>query len=177
MRRLTLVALLITAIVAGTGLARAQTTPSRNFTVPLAGANEVPRRPTQARGVAIFHINDDGTAITYQLNVANIQNVIASHIHLAPAGVNGPIVVFLFGPAAPGGGRVDGPIAQGTITAANLIGPLAGHPLSDLITQLQSGGAYVNVHTSDGVDGIDTGPGDFPGGEIRGQVDRGHPGP
>jgi hypothetical protein len=27
------------------------------------------------------------------------------------------------------------------------------------------------VHTNDGVDGPNTGPGDFPGGEIRGQLD------
>ena len=33
-----------------------------------------------------------------------------------------------------------------------------------------SGNAYVNVHTNDGVDPPNTGPGDFPGGEIRGQV-------
>src|SRR2546427_49150 len=53
---------------------------------------------------------------------------------------------------------------------AHLIGPLAGHPFSDLIAAMSAGGTYVNVHTNDGVDGINTGPGDFPGGEIRGQI-------
>ena len=90
-----------------------------------------------------------------------------SHIHLGPAGVNGPIVVFLYGPAAPGGGRHDGVLATGTITAANLIGPLAGQPLSALVAAMQGGNAYVNVHTNDGVGATNTGPGDFPGGEIR----------
>jgi len=61
-------------------------------------------------------------------------------------------------------------ISQGTITAANLIGDLAGHPLSDLIAEMNAGNAYVNAHTNDGVDGINTGPGDFPGGEVRGQI-------
>ena len=84
--------------------------------------------------------------------------------------MNGDITVFLFGPAAAGGGRSDGVLAHGTITAANLIGPLAGHPFSDLIAAMKAGGTYVNVHTNDGVDGINTGPGDFPGGEIRGQI-------
>ena len=46
---------------------------------------------------------------------------------------------------------------------------LAGHPLSDLIDALRLGNAYVNVHTNDGVAPTNTGPGDFPGGEIRGQ--------
>ena len=65
---------------------------------------------------------------------------------------------------------VDGVLASGTFTAANLVGPLAGHPLSELISAMRSGGAYVNVHTNDGVAPTNTGPGDFPGGEIRGQL-------
>src|SRR5439155_11311429 len=116
------------------------------------------------------HLNDAGTELSYQLIVANIDNVIAAHIHLGPPQVNGPIVVFLAGPFAPGGGRTDGVLAEGTITAANLIGPLAGHPLSDLVAEMESGNAYANVHTNDGVDGVNTGPGDFPGGEIRGPI-------
>jgi len=35
---------------------------------------------------------------------------------------------------------------------------------------LNSGNAYVNLHTSDGVDPVNTGPGDFPGGEVRALV-------
>ncbi len=136
----------------------------------LSGDNEVPARDTQGRGVAAFHLSEDGQSIQYRLIVANIENVIASHIHIGPAGVSGPVVIFLFGSAAPGGGRVNGPIAEGVLTAAGLVGPLAGHPFSDLIDAMNTGNAYVNVHTNDGVDGANTGPGDFPGGEIRGQV-------
>jgi hypothetical protein len=35
---------------------------------------------------------------------------------------------------------------------------------------IEAGDAYVNVHTNDGVAPTNTGPGDFPGGEIRGQL-------
>ena len=99
-------------------------------------------------------------------------NVVAAHIHLGSAGINGPVVAFLYDAAGvpPGGGRTNGVLAEGTITAANLINGLAGHPLSDLIAAMESGGAYVNVHTNDGVAPTNTGPGDFPGGEIRGQI-------
>ena len=47
---------------------------------------------------------------------------------------------------------------------------LVRFPFADLIALLDSGGAYVNVHTNDGVDPINTGPGDFPGGEVRGDI-------
>jgi len=117
-----------------------------------------------------FQLNADGTELSYRLISSNIDNVIASHIHLAPAGTNGNIVVFLFGTVAAGGGAQDGVLATGTITAANLINALAGQPLSALIDRMDSGGAYVNVHTNDGVGSTNTGAGDFPGGEIRGQI-------
>jgi hypothetical protein len=42
--------------------------------------------------------------------------------------------------------------------------------MADLIAAIEAGNAYVNVHTNDGVGATNTGPGDFPGGEIRGQL-------
>ena len=38
------------------------------------------------------------------------------------------------------------------------------------LAAIESGNTYINVHTDDGVAPANTGPGDFPGGEIRGQV-------
>ena len=137
---------------------------------PLSGGQEVPANGSKARGNATFDVSADGSQITYKLIVANIDNVVMSHIHIGAVGVNGPITVFLFGPVAAGGGGSNGVLAQGTITAANLIGPLAGQPLSALIAAMQAGNAYVNVHTNDGVAPPNTGPGDIPGGEIRAQI-------
>jgi len=133
-----------------------------NFVAPLSGDQEVPVRDTKARGVGIFQLSADGTELRYTLIVANIRNVVAAHIHLAAAGVNGSVVAFLAGNFPPGGGPSNGVLASGTITAANLVGPLVGHPLSDLVTPMGTGGAYVNVHTNDGVAPVNTGPGDFP---------------
>ncbi|HEU4333268.1 MAG TPA: CHRD domain-containing protein [Candidatus Eisenbacteria bacterium] len=137
---------------------------------PLSGGNEVPANESKARGIASFQLSPDGLQMTYRLVVANIENVVAAHIHVGAAGVNGPVVQFLYGSVPPGGGRVDGVLAEGTITAATLAGPLAGRPLSDLIAEMRAGTAYVNVHTNDGVDPANTGPGDIPGGEIRAQI-------
>ena len=151
-----------------------------NFGTPLSADEEPPVaviNESQARGNAIFQLNRDGTTMSYQLIVANIENVTQAHIHIAAAGVNGPIAVWLYprtSPPAnpPGGGRIDGVIATGTFTAANFIGPLAGLPMSALLSQMSNGNTYVNVHTNDGVAPTNTGPGDFPGGEIRGQIRR-----
>ena len=144
---------------------------SENFRTHLSGDEEVPVRLTNAQGQATFKLSDDGTELSYKLIVANIDNVVQAHIHLAQPGVNGNIVVFLYDLVPPGGGRSDGVLAEGTITSANLINDLAGQPLSALVAQMEAGNAYVNVHTNDGVAPANTGPGDFPGGEIRGQID------
>jgi hypothetical protein len=136
----------------------------------LTGDHEVPANASPAQGQALLTVSNDGTSVSYKLIASNIENVIQAHIHIGPAGVNGPVVVFLYGLVASGGGRHDGVLSEGTFTAANLIGPLAGHPLSDLLAEIRAGNAYVNVHTNDGVAPTNTGPGDFPGGEIRGQI-------
>jgi hypothetical protein len=152
---------------------------SLKFKTKLAGDNEVPPVgvvvDTRAKGQAEFKLSKDGTELHYKLNVSRIENAFMAHIHLAPVGSNGPIVVWLFPGTAPvpgllGAGRQQGKLAEGTITAANLVGPLAGQPLSALVAAIQAGNAYVNVHTNDGVAPTNTGPGDYPGGEIRGQL-------
>lgn len=155
-----------------------------NFGTPLSSDEEVMPagvvNDSAARGSAVFQLNADGTELEYQLMVANIENAFMAHIHRAAKGVNGGIVVWLYpstattpGPVA--GGRLEGVIAKGTIKAENLVGSLASQPLSALISELKEGNAYVNVHTNDGVAPTNTGPGDFPSGEIRGQIEhRGH---
>ena len=141
-----------------------------NWSKHLTGAEEFPARTTQAQGQVILHVAPDGESIDYRLIASNIDNVVQAHIHVGPAGANGPVVAFLYGLVPPAGGRQTGVLSTGTITAANLVGPLTGHPLSDLLDAIRSGNAYANVHTNDGVAPIDTGPGDFPGGEIRAQL-------
>jgi CHRD domain len=165
-----LVSVGLAALLLGALSGSASAGENRNYVAVLSGGEEVPANDSLGRGVATFNLSDDGTEIQYRLIAANIENVVASHIHVGAAGVNGPVVAFLFGSVAPGGGRFDGVLAEGTITAANLVGPLAGQPLSALIDAMNAGNAYVNVHTNDGVAPTNTGPGDFPGGEIRGQI-------
>jgi hypothetical protein len=147
---------------------------AKNFVTHLTSAEEVP--PTgvtidcPGQGQAVFQLSTAGLELSYRLIASNINNVVAAHIHIGPANANGPVVLFLFGTAPPAGGPQDGVLGEGTATAANLVGPLSGHPLSDLVTNMREGNAYANVHTNDGVAPTNTGCGDFPGGEIRGQI-------
>ena len=151
-----------------------------NFRTHLTGSDEVPSRDTQAQGQATFRLSNDGIELYYKLIASNIDNIFMAHIHYAPAGVNGPIIVWLYPsapPAVPIPGRHDGVLAEGTITGMSIldVGPFAGlspqEKLDLLVESMESGAAYVNVHTNDFVDPPNTGPGDFPGGEIRGQID------
>ena len=156
------------SLSASTASARNDT--GRTFVAQLSGSQEVPPHDTNAHGVAVFHVSKDGSQIDYRLVVGNIDNVIMAHIHLAPEGVNGPVVAVLLQPQPAAGGPSHGVIATGTIRASDLVGPLAGMTLGDLISAMRAGNIYANVHTDDGVSPPNTGPGDFPGGEIRGQI-------
>lgn len=54
---------------------------------------------------------------------------------------------------------MSGILVEGTATADDLVGPLAGSTLDDLIEEINNGNTYVNVHT------VQNRPG-----EIRGQI-------
>lgn len=167
MRKALLSLLVLVAVLATVGPAAAGT--NRNFVAHLSGDEEVPVRDTQAQGQAIFHLSKDGTALSYKLIVANIENVVAAHIHCGAVGVSGPVGVTLF-MGSPGGGRTDGILAEGVVTAPDSGNGCGWTDLASVVAAMRSGATYVNVHTNDGVEPPNTGPGDFPGGEIRGQI-------
>ena len=166
MRKVRLSVLVLVALLATFGTALAI---NRNYSVHLSGDEEVPVRVTGAQGQAIFHVSKDGDALEYKLIVANNENVVAAHIHCGAAGVNGPVGVTLF-MGTPGGGRVSGVLAERLVVAPDPGNACGWTNLDAVVNALNGGNTYVNVHTNDGVAPPNTGPGDFPGGEIRGQV-------
>jgi hypothetical protein len=169
MKKIFITFVVILATLVMTGAALASPPESRNFVAPLSGRQQVPVRETKARGNAVFHLSADGSVLQYKLIVANIDNAFASHIHCGSAGQNGPIGVTLFtGPVD--SGRADGILAQGMKMAPDDGNACGWVTLDDVAAAMRSGNAYVNVHTNDGIDPPNTGPGDFPGGEIRGQI-------
>lgn len=162
-----------------------------NLNTHLRGEEEVfvpatPGGPTpaesRAQGQAIFKISRDNSTVDFKLIASNIDNVIMAHIHCGRFGENGPIRIWLYpvvgptgAPAPSGAGPQNGVLASGTFSAGGVTCPASavGQTMS-LVDAMRAGLTYVNVHTNDGVAPANTGPGDFPGGEVRGQL--GHPG-
>ena len=128
------------------------------FITELTGFEEVPPvNDTSAIGVAEIKLGQDN--IMYTVNVTDIENVTAAHIHRGQVGENGPIVITLFKKDTPTTAMTTGVLSEGNITAANLEGPMAGQLLSNLTSAMQNEQTYVNVHTQQN-----------PNGEIRGQI-------
>jgi hypothetical protein len=145
--------LMITAATHGlTDLAFAQG--GAKFGFNLTGSEEVPPVQTNATGMAeISAYTVAGDSITYSVNVTNIKDVTAGHIHFGKEGENGPIVFTMF--------KYDPPrnevLETGTITADKLEGPMAGKRVFDVALAGSNGSLYMNIHTVEN-----------PNGEIRG---------
>lgn len=127
-----------------------------HFRAHLSGDEELDPVDTQAQGEAIFTFAEEAASLDYKLLVANIEDVMAAHIHCAPDGVNGPVGVTLFSgePVSP-----DGILAEATLAEPDAGNACAWTGLADVLQAVENGEAYVNVHTSA-----------HPAGEIRGQI-------
>jgi hypothetical protein len=126
------------------------------FTAELSGDNQPTPVVTSAYGKVTFTLDETNNTLHYLLKVYNIVDVTAAHIHVGGIGVSGGVTAFLY--SGTPGGAVNGVLANGVITEADLIGDFAGN-FDGFKNALLSGGLYVNVHTSANA-----------GGEIRGQI-------
>lgn len=118
---------------------------------------------TQGQGQVKFNVSTNRDWIDFKLNVSNIENVTMAHIHVSDIpGGDGPPVVWLY-PSAPPAvlipGKTSGILNSDTIIALDFVGPYVGKTIEDLLTAIDEGRAYVNVHTTA-----------YPGGEIRGTI-------
>ena len=126
------------------------------FSAPLTGMEEVPPVTTNSTGISIFELINNNT-INYKLNVTNIDNIKAAHIHLGNFSENGDIVVTLFNSSKIPTNTINGTLVEGKITTVNLQGPLKEKTIPDLVQLINTTQTYVNIHTVE-----------FPNGEIRG---------
>jgi CHRD domain len=132
---------------------------SQTFSVTLSGNNEVPPTKSSANGTADFQVNNEGTEISYLINITGLKQVDKAHIHSGPMGENGDVVVTLAEDESTKDN--DNPQIQlkGKITDNDLQGGLKDKQISDLVGLMSNGSAYVNAHTPI-----------YPDGAIRGQI-------
>ena len=130
-----------------------------SFQARLTGDQEVPAVATDTTGRFEILVNKAHTEGEYTLRVESGVRVTQSHFHCGPAGVNGPVIVFLAGFHAPGW-DVDGKwVSNATVTDANVVNTACGTTLAAIFEQARSGNVYVNVHSVA-----------HPGGVARGQL-------
>lgn len=108
----------------------------------LVGSEEVPPADPNGLGFAVVTFDPDRGQVCYFLAVANIAPATAAHIHFAPKGTNGPVVVP-FNP--PTNGTSSGCAPAAVPLVQNLIANPSQY--------------YVNIHNAE-----------YPGGAIRGQL-------
>ena len=131
------------------------------FTAIMLGSDEVPPVDTNATGYTSFRTAANNTVIKYKVNVTGISNVTGSHINFGKAGANGDMIVDLFKDSKKNLIK-QGKAIRGNITDADLVGPLKGKTLAELMSTMKNGDAYVSIDTPTQVNG-----------EIRGQIESG----
>ena len=151
-----LVIISIIGSVLGINYVQQQALGQEAFTAELSGENELPPVNTDANGT--ITIQGSNQSLNYQLELSDMTNVTAAHIHFGNDDENGKIVVPLLQSNSPSGLEVE--TLGGNFTDEAVQGPLTGLPLEQLIGFMGNGSTYVNVHSSE-----------FPLGEIRGQIE------
>ncbi len=126
----------------------------------LTGGEETPNLVLSG-AVAVAEVALDPTSqeIAVRLRVFNLPNgSTASHIHVGPKGVSGPVVIdFPIGTGRTGDFTLNFRVHDGAAFHAR---PEIGiNTFADALQSIAGGNAYVNIHSSA-----------FPGGEIRGQL-------
>ena len=129
----------------------------QSFSAALSGS----ANKSNSTGTAKFLVNENNSQISYWINVTGIKQINQAHVHNGTTGQDGDIVVSLLSNSKSAKGNATPPKIgfNGNITKGDLRGPMQGKEISDLITLMGNGSAYVNIHTDK-----------YPKGAIRGQI-------
>ncbi|EIT83907.1 CHRD domain-containing protein [Fictibacillus macauensis ZFHKF-1] len=118
----------------------------KQFFSRLKGEHAVPAVATRASGSTEFVLSSNGNKLHFRLQVKNMKKFTQARIHLGDHWKNGPAVAYLFGNTKPGISVTSG-IITGQLMAADLIGPLQGASISELLEEIKAGRAYVIVYS------------------------------
>lgn len=124
----------------------------------LTGDQVVGSVAIRAFGKVYFDVRSDGT-LHYKVQTTGTDNITGVYINQGGNGQVGPVVARLFAPDQPTG-LIRGTIVEGTLTDADLVGPLAGQGVGALVDWLMDNDkVHVNITTTD-----------HPQGELRGNI-------
>ncbi len=134
---------------------QANMTTGQGFTVTLDGTREVPPNASTGQGSGFAVLKGELNEVRYGFTYYGLAGTLTAggHFHVAPPGVNGPVVKGIATSGMPAAASVNGSWAASDATQ-----PLT----AALVDSLIAGKLYVNFHTAT-----------YPGGEIRGQVESG----
>ncbi len=156
--RLALVLAVVSGSVAAPAAAFAQAA-HPTFVAEMNGFEEAPGAATLASGFAGIQVGMDANTVYYTITVTDASTqLMAGHLHFAPRGEAGPVVVTLCS-AQTKPCHTEGVVTSGTFTAADFSGPFANDNLDRLINESRNGMVYANVHSMK-----------FANGEARGQL-------
>jgi len=128
----------------------------------LSGDQVVPPVNTKATGHATFK-HPDPTTMNYKVSFTGISHPIAIGVHIGKMGTNGDLIVDLM-KQAQNQSTNGSMIVTGGFTAQDLVGPMKGKTILELVDSMKSGDTYLIVDTEE-----------HPTGEIRGQLELAHP--
>jgi len=118
---------------------------SASYTAELTGDQSLPPVRTAATGLLTLTYDAETEEFSYVLEVTHsITNPSVATIYEGTAGTSGTAVYTLFaGPMKEG--TFVGTLAEGLIFGEDLIGPLRGGTVADLIALIKEGNAYVSI--------------------------------
>jgi hypothetical protein len=129
------------------------------FVAEMNGFEEVPGASTLALGFAGVQVGTDGQTVYYTITLTDASTqLVAAHLHFAPAGEAGPVVVPLCSQDTKPC-QTEGVVTQGSFTASDFTGPFANDSIERLINEARNHMVYANVHSMK-----------FAAGEARGQL-------
>jgi hypothetical protein len=135
------------------------TVPVRAYVAQLSGANAVPSVSSSAGGSLTLTLSPDGSSADYVLEVSELEDVTVARMREGAAGEIGEEILTLYGGPTLDG-DFTGVLAEGSFAADDLLGPLEGKTIADLVALIEAGSVYVNVGSTAN-----------PRGEIRGQLE------
>jgi hypothetical protein len=116
------------------------------YTADLGGGNEIPPVSTAASGTLTLTVAADGSSVGYVLQVDSIISLTVARLHEGKVGATGATIFTIYGGPTKSG-LYTGTIAKGSFTAADLVGPLKGKTIDDLVGLIEANSVYLNVGT------------------------------